>query len=306
MSSQGMWLLALILGFLALSVLLMQLVIGQVRYSRNLKHKSLARLNPQTVTTEDTNRTGIVLGPLENLLIRAGIRMSPGKLLLAGLGLLVIVVAIVMLRGVLEAVVAVFSVAIIGITLWRVKYERLRRQIFEELPGIVDATLRSLSAGRSVEQSLVVAFGDASTVFEPLNFRLRGAISQGRDYTRILDDFAALYSIPPLTQMAIALRTSAHFGSSVRPVLQEVSKAIRSRQELRREFMAATAETRFTAVVFAVLPPGMGVYIVLMNEEFADVLLNTSTGHTMMATAGVLQLLGSILIWNLIRGVGRG
>jgi len=43
-----------------------------------------------------------------------------------------------------------------------------------------------------------------------------------------------------------------------------------------------------------------------MNEEFSEALLHTSTGHTMMITAGVLQVLGTLLIWNLIRGVGRG
>ncbi|ERP90173.1 hypothetical protein Q666_02550 [Marinobacter sp. ES-1] len=305
MSVQVIWLAALFFGALAVVVMLLQLVIGQVRHDSNLKKLSKNRLYPQIVT-EDQKKAGIDIGPLEQLLIRAGIRMSVTKVVVVAVLFFGSLIGVYVYRGPIEALVALVAVVLIGVTLWRVKFERLRRQIFEELPGIVDAVLRSLVAGRSVEQSLLVAFADASDVFQPLSFRLRGAVSQGRDYTRIFDDFAELYSVPPFTQIAIALRTSARFGSSVRPVLQEVSKAIRARQELRREFMAATSETRFTAVVFAILPPAMGAYIVLMNEEFSEALLHTSTGHTMMITAGVLQVLGTLLIWNLIRGVGRG
>lgn len=305
MNAQLLWLSSLGVGLLALLVLGVQVVVGHLRHTGNLKKQVLRRLNPQTVA-DTRKKEGIDLGPVENFLIRAGIRMSLTRLVLVLTVTAAIILALAVSRGVLEAVVALVCAVLILMTLWRIKHERLRRQIFEELPGIVDAMLRSLAAGRSVEHSLVIAFGDASPVFDPLNFRLRGAVRQGRDYTRVLDSFAELYRIPPVTQIAIALRTSVHFGSSVRPVLQEVAKAIRSRQELRREFMAATSETRFTAVVFALLPPGLAVYIVLMNKGFAQALLSTDTGHTMVAVAGVLQVLGSILIWNLIREVGRG
>ncbi|MFV8571567.1 type II secretion system F family protein [Marinobacter sp. SBS5] len=305
MSVQILWLSALVLGFLSVVVVLLQFVVGYYRGMANLQKQSRRRLAPQDVIEEKTV-AGIRLGPIEQLMMKAGIKASVPRLFLLFIGGGAVVVAIVVARGPIEALVAVIALILIAITLWRVKFERMRRQIFEELPGIVDAVLRSLSAGRSVEQSMLVAFDDASPAFEPLCFRLRGAISQGRDYTQVLDGFAELYSIPPLTQMAIALRTSARFGSPVRPVLEEVSKAIRSREELRREFMAATAETRFTAIVFAIMPPGLGAYVVLMNEEFSEALLNTATGHTMMITAGVLQVIGTVLVWNLIRGVGRG
>ena len=202
--------------------------------------------------------------------------------------------------------VSLFFVITALVTTWRVKFERQRRQIFEELPGILDGMLRSISVGRSVEQSIVNAFSDASPVFDPMVFRLKNAVSQGRDYTLVLDAFASFYQIPAFTQIAIALRTSSRFGSSVKPVLFEVAKAIRSQQELRREFMAATAETRFTAIVFAIMPPGLAVYMVVLNEQFSEKLLHSEVGHTLLMVSGGLQLLGIVMIWNLIRGVGRG
>src|SRR5690554_3397083 len=118
--------------------MLLQLVIGQVRHDRNLKKLSKNRLYPQIVT-EDQKKAGIDIGPLEQLLIRAGIRMSVTRVVVVAVLFFGSLIGVYVYRGPIEALVALVAVVLIGVTLWRVKFERLRRQIFEELPGIVDA-----------------------------------------------------------------------------------------------------------------------------------------------------------------------
>ena len=49
----------------------------------------------------------------------------------------------------------------------------------------------------------------------------------------------------------------------------------------------------------------MAVYMMLINEKYADVLLRTDTGHTMLIIAGVLQGIGVVIIWRMVQGVGR-
>ena len=304
MNTQLIWLLCLLTGVAAVLVIMLQLTLSRLLASGDIKKRTTRRLT-QDVRVEQ--KTSVIdLGPLQNILLRAGFQMSGSKFMLLVAAILAILVAVLLLRGPVEALVAVFFVITASVTTWRVKFERQRRQIFEELPGILDGMLRSISVGRSVEQSIVNAFSDASLVFDPVVFRLKNAVSQGRDYTLILDAFARFYQIPAFTQIAIALRTSSRFGSSVKPVLFEVAKAIRSQQELRREFMAATAETRFTAIVFAIMPPGLAVYMVVLNEQFSEKLLHSEIGHTLLMVSGGLQLLGIVMILNLIRGVGRG
>ncbi|OJS99816.1 type II secretion system F family protein [Marinobacter nauticus] len=303
MSSQLVWLLSLIAGTGALMVLVTQLIVSRVLLGASTKRRVKNRLSHEAAPAETS--TVIDLGPLQNLLLRAGITVSSGKLVLAASLVMASIFIAVVYRGWVEALVLSFFVVTAAVTFWRVKFERQRRTIYEELPAILDNMLRSISVGRSVEQSIVMAFADASPVFDPMVFRLRNAVAQGRDYTDVLDAFAAFYQVPAFTQVAIALRTSSRFGSSVRPILFEVARAIRSQQELRREFLAATAETRFTAVVFALLPPALAVYMVVLNEQFSEKLLQSDVGHTLLTISGSLQLLGIFMIWNLIRGVGR-
>ncbi|MDX5329202.1 MAG: type II secretion system F family protein [Marinobacter sp.] len=304
MNTQLIWLLCLMAGVAAVLVIMLQLTLSRLLAADDIKKRTARRLAPEVPVEQKPSV--IDLGPLQSVLLRAGFRVSSARILLQAILLLATLVAVFILQGLVEVLVSLFFVITALVTTWRVKFERQRRQIFEELPGILDGMLRSISVGRSVEQSIVNAFSDASPVFDPMVFRLKNAVSQGRDYTLVLDAFARFYQVPAFTQIAIALRTSSRFGSSVKPVLFEVAKAIRSQQELRREFMAATAETRFTAIVFAIMPPGLAVYMVVLNEQFSEKLLHSEVGHTLLMVSGGLQLLGIVMIWNLIRGVGRG
>lgn len=304
MNTQLIWLLCLMAGVAAVLVIMLQLTLSRLLAADDIKKRTARRLAPEVRVEQKPSV--IDLGPLQSVLLRAGFRVSGARILLQAIILLATLLAVFILQGLVEVLVSLFFVITALVTTWRVKFERQRRQIFEELPGILDGMLRSISVGRSVEQSIVNAFSDASPVFDPMVFRLKNAVSQGRDYTLVLDAFASFYQIPAFTQIAIALRTSSRFGSSVKPVLFEVAKAIRSQQELRREFMAATAETRFTAIVFAIMPPGLAVYMVVLNEQFSEKLLHSEVGHTLLMVSGGLQLLGIVMIWNLIRGVGRG
>ncbi|WP_336367032.1 type II secretion system F family protein [Marinobacter sp. C2H3] len=303
MSQQMIWLACLMTGFGALVVMFSQLLISQWLAGSAIRKRVSRRLSAELV--EEAQAPVVDLGPVENLLLRAGVKLSPARALLIAATLAVVLALVVVYRGWVEAAIALFFVITLLVTLWRVRFERQRRAIQDELPGLLDDLLRSLSVGRSVEQSVQSAFSDASAVFEAMAFRLRNAIAQGRDYTQVLDAFAGLYQVTALKQIAIALRTASRFGSSVRPVVSEVAKAIRAQQELRREFLAATAETRFTAVVFAIMPPALAVYMVVINKEFGEKLLGSDTGMTLLYIAGALQVGGIVMIWNLIRRVGR-
>lgn len=304
MTNTTVWILGLMAGALALCIALLQLLLSRWTEGVSLRKKIQHRLAPKSVS--EAPSPGLDLGPVENWLLKAGFSLSPRRALALCLFAVAGLAGLLATRGMIDAGVAVLFLVTTLLTIWRVNVERQRRNIRQELPGILDSILRSLSVGRSLDASMVTAFGEASAVFEPIALRLRNAVAQGRDYTRVLDAFSDFYEIPAFTQIAIALRTSTRYGSSVKPVLVEVAKAIRSQQELRREFMAATAETRFTAAAFAILPPALAVYMIVLNEQFSQKLLGSDAGQTLVMASGAMQLVGILLILNLIRGVGRG
>lgn len=304
MNPDSLMLAARILAVLAVLLMIFQVVWSHYRQRRLLRDQVRMRLdNGPAPITEGGAR--VTVSRLESVLLRADIHLSRAQLVIAGLVLTIFIVSVGVIDNTLAALVIAAVIAGALWLYWRIRLQRQRRLIYEELPSIIDSTLRYISAGRSLESSLVEAFKDAPPVFDPLTFRLRSAVEAGRDYTELFEDFARLYAVPALVVVAIALRTSSRFGSSVRPVLRQVAAALRSQQELRREFLAATAEIRFTAVAFALLPMGLAAYMVLANKKYSEILLNTSTGHLMLIVAGSLQAVGVIVMMRLIQGVGR-
>ncbi|MDC0661255.1 type II secretion system F family protein [Marinobacter sp. SS21] len=304
MSSQVWFKLSLLVSLATVMLVMIQLSWAFWRQRRAVSNRVQQRLSPQGEASP-VSSARVTVGPLEKLLMRADIHLSRTQLLLLGLVTLAVLVALQVFQGLVVMLVALFFLVSAGWVYWKVRFQKQRRIIHEELPGLIDAVLRNVDAGRSLEHALISAFDDAPPVFDPLLFRLRSAVEAGREYTRLFEDFAAIYSVPSLVMVAIALRTTTRFGSSIRPVLQQVADSLRSQQEMRREFLAATAETRFTAVTFAVLPPALALYMVTINEQYSRVLLDTGTGHKMLMVAGVLQLLGMMMIWRMIQGVGR-
>ena len=292
---------AQMLGIIAVLTVLMQLVWFRYRQRSLLTERVRQRLQQRMEIGGEPGQVRVVAGPLERLLLRADIRLSRVQLSLLGIVIFLIVVLVLASSGFIAAAVVLALLAASLWMYWRFRFQQQRRMIFESLPGIMESTLRYMSAGRSLEASLLESFQYAPPVFAPLTFRLRSAIESGRDYTGLFEDFSRLYQVSSLVLVSIALRTSARFGSSIRPVLEQVATSLRSQQELRREFLASTAETRFTAGAFTLLPLGM----VLINEKYAEVLLNTDTGHTMLMIAGILQGVGVLVIWRMIQGVGR-
>lgn len=296
---------AQMLGIIAVLTVLMQLAWFRYRQRSLLTERVRQRLQQRMEIGGEPGQVRVVAGPLERLLLRADIRLSRVQLTLLGIVIFLILVLVLASSGPIAAAVVLALVAASLWMYWRFRFQQQRRMIFESLPGIMESVLRYMSAGRSLEASLLESFQDAPPVFAPLTFRLRSAIESGRDYTGLFEDFSRLYQVSSLVLVSIALRTSARFGSSIRPVLEQVATSLRSQQELRREFLASTAETRFTAGAFTLLPLGMAAYMMLINEKYAEVLLNTDTGHTMLMIAGILQGLGVIVIWRMIQGVGR-
>ena len=296
---------AQMLGIIAVLTVLMQLAWFRYRQRNLLTERVRQRLQQRTELHQEAAQAKVVNGPLERLLLRADIRLSRFQLALLGIVIFLVLVLVLASSGVIPALAVLALIAASLWMYWRFRFQQQRRMIFESLPGIMESVLRYMDAGRSLEGSLQEAFHDAPPVFSPLTFRLRSAVEAGRDYTGLFDDFSRLYKVPSLVLVSIALRTSARFGSSVRPVLQQVAESLRSQQELRREFLASTAETRFTAGAFTLLPLGLAVYMMLINEKYAEVLLRTDTGHTMLMVAGALQGIAVIIIWRMVQGVGR-
>jgi tight adherence protein B len=64
-----------------------------------------------------------------------------------------------------------------------------------------------------------------------------------------------------------------------------------------------TGETRMSAWVLGMTPLAIALYIMVMNPNYLNMLLDDDTGKTLLTTALGLQGMGAFILWRMLRSV---
>jgi tight adherence protein B len=205
------------------------------------------------------------------------------------------------LAGALLLLVA--TIFVFGFLLPYIRLSRRRKQIIAQVPLFIDLVLRSLSTGRSLESAFRFASSETPPPLRHVLNRVIRAADLGADMVESLSETARLHGLRELNLIALAMRISNNYGSSPREMLDSVVKMIRQQELARRELAAMTGETRISAWVLGITPVAIAGYIMVMNPNYLNILLQDPSGRTMMITALVLQGIGTFILWRMMRSV---
>lgn len=238
---------------------------------------------------------------LNRHLIRAG--LEPGSpaarrwLLMLG----AVVLLATLFSGLLLGLVMLLLFAIGG-WLWVLRREAKRRaRILEQLPDFVEHMVRALSAGNSLEEALYSATADAEGPVRALFLSVGRQVRLGAPIEDVLDQAALDHGVHDIRVIAMAARVNRRYGGSLRRIFKSLVQAIRERDAAARELRALTAETRFSAVVLAVVPIVLSLYILLQNPEYYLDMWNQSSGRILLLLSVALQVAGVAVIWRMLR-----
>jgi tight adherence protein B len=154
-----------------------------------------------------------------------------------------------------------------------------------------------------MENALSLAAEETPDPLKEVIDRVLRANELGADLGVVFQETANLYRINELYLLALAIRINRTYGSSVRELLQNVAKMILEREAARRELRALTGETRVTAWVLGLLPPGMAVYIMAMNPKYLEGMWQDPSGKIMLIVAVALQIAGALALWRMIKSI---
>lgn len=219
------------------------------------------------------------------------------RLLFAGIGLAGLVG---LLFGPAVGVVMLLVEAIVA-TLWLLRRAARRRaRILDQLPEFLEHMARSLTAGNSVEESLYSATADAEEPIRGLFLAVGRQVRLGAPIDDVLDDAAQIHGMADLSVMAMAARVNRRYGGSLKRIFKSLVQAIRERDAAARELRALTGETRFSALVLAVVPIGLTLYILLQNPEYYVDMWAQPWGRGLLLFSVLLQSTGVLVIWRML------
>jgi len=288
-----------LLGALCLTLMGLALLMLHRGWQQARTEQVLGRLGQQR-PQPTTNRRW---GALERLFLRAGLSMPRERVGLVFVSWLCALALGQLLGGWRLALLMLLAPPLLGRLYLAWRYRRRVRRMVQQLPQMLDQVVRSLQTGRTLGDAMLRAI---ETSPEPLRgslARVQRNVQLGVALPDALDDVAELYEQEELRILAIGVRVNHLYGGSASELLGNLTKVIHERELIARQLRAMTGETRLTAVVLAVLPLAMAGYILAVNPQYLMSMWLDEGGRRMLIVAFVMQLLGCLMMWRMLRSV---
>lgn len=171
----------------------------------------------------------------------------------------------------------------------------------EQFPDALTMVARSLRAGHSfttavslVGQEFPAPLGELfKTAFDQqlLGLRITDALASMNDRIDSLD----------LRFFTTVVSINAETGGNLSEVLEKLSMTIRERLRIRRQVRVFTAQGRMSGYVLGVLPIAAYIIFNILDPQYMQALIKDPKGPYILAGAAFLQLLGLLVIRNIIR-----
>jgi tight adherence protein B len=183
------------------------------------------------------------------------------------------------------------------------RYQRRMRRMIEQLPQLLDHTVRSLKSGRTLGDAVLHSIDVAGYPLNEAMSRVRRNVHMGITLPDAVQDFAELYERDEFQLFALGLRVNYRYGGNASELLENLIRLIREREQAARQLRAMTGETRMSAVVLALLPVGMVGYFLVVNPSYLLHMWTDDVGRKMLVVAFSMQTLGCLALWRMLRSI---
>lgn len=242
---------------------------------------------------EEVKRRGLLSG-VNAILEQANIPLTAGEAVAASLGLsaLVGVIAGLFTTNPVIGFVAFAVMLLIVASFIQYAGAREKRRFESQLPDTLTLLSTSLRAGYSLLQAVEAVAAEAP---EPTAREFGRAIAEsrlGRPVVGALQGITDRMRSEDFNWAVMAIEIQREVGGNLAEVLQTVADTMLSRNRLKGEIRALTAEGRISAIVLILLPIGLGFFIWTSNPKYIQPLFTDVRGLVAMGVGVLLMIAG--------------
>jgi tight adherence protein B len=264
--------------------------------------KQVEHLSHVPILNGVLTRVSGTVGPLQRTISESGVNLTLGLFLLisAFAGMLTFVVVSNLAHQTLIGLAA-GGLAACG-PYGYVRYARsVRIRKFEEsFPEAIDLISRALRAGHAFTTGLGMV---ADELPPPVGTEFRLLYDRQNFGMPLPDALKALADRTPLVDarfFVTSVLTQRESGGNLSEVLDNLARVIRERFKVKRQIRVVTAHGRITGVVLVLLPPCMAIAMYTLGPENFSPLFTDPIGIRMLIGAGILQVVGALIMRKLI------
>jgi tight adherence protein B len=266
------------------------------------REKLLVQLRKERGLTSTGNyRVGFEA--LNRLVLQSGLTIGIGKLLtFIAIGAVVSFVVGLFVRGdLLEALlIGLFCGTALPYLVLRILRGRRQKAFAAQFPDGLDMIVRSLRAGHPVPIAITMV---AREMRDPIGSEfgiVADEITYGADLETALRNlyFRLGQDDLPLFVTAVAIQGST--GGNLGEILENLSRVIRERFQMRRKIRALASEGRASALILSSLPFGMFFIIQIVAPDFYANVWHEDITKTALLVAGTWMGIGNFIMYRLV------
>jgi tight adherence protein B len=240
---------------------------------------------------------------LELLLYQAGLTMRAGTVvLLCGVaGVFAYLIGIAVFHRVYIGFL-LMVLATPAPVLWVVMRKNARMKAFaNSFPDALDLLVSALRAGLSFSAAMQIVSEESP---EPLATEFAITVEEqslGLDVREAMLNLTKRVDVLDLKLFVTAVLLQRETGGNLAEVLQRNAALIRDRFRILGDIRTFTAQGRMTAVILSALPIGVAAFTYAASPDYFRPMLDSPGGRTGLWVAGLLQVLGTIIIRRIVQ-----
>ncbi len=205
-------------------------------------------------------------------------------------------VAISARLGLLLAALPLAPLAYIGY-----RYSLRRRRFSAQFPDALEAMVRALYSGHTVDQAMRTIAEDFPPPLAD-EFRLMNKHMQlGVPVRDVLREFQERLPLPEVQYFTTTVIVQRESGGQLAAILGELARVMRRRSLFQGKLRALTAESRFTALFVGGAPLAYLAYKYLFDRAAVAFFLEDPTGISLLKLSLGLITIGVLLLHQLMR-----
>jgi tight adherence protein B len=178
---------------------------------------------------------------------------------------------------------------------------RRQRRFAKQLPTMLQLLASSMRAGYALLQGFEAV---AQEVGDPMGTEIKRVLAEarlGRPLEDSLEEAASRLGSADFAWVVMAISIQRNVGGNLAELLDTVADTMISRNRLRGEVKALTAEGRMSAIVLGIMPPGLALAMTVLSPGYLNPLFTQNVGRIMLGAGIVLMLGGFVWMQKIIK-----
>ena len=174
--------------------------------------------------------------------------------------------------------------------------EQRRSRFQSQLPDGIMVLSSSLKGGLSLMQAIELMVEEIPAPFSQ-EFGL--VLRENKIGVPLEDSLKHLHDRMRLEELDLVINSilvSKETGGDLTKVLARLSTTLRDNRKLKESIKTLTLQGKLQGIIMSALPFIFIVWVLSFNRGHFDIMLSSETGRVLLITAGVLQIVGMLLI----------